>query len=115
MLQQDHSQGAFHRDSAVGTNLRTVSERFEKERADEVREKRPDILQAMAEDELQYRIAQAIISARNQRNWSQETLAKHAHLTQAQVSRLECAQVGHLNTVVKAFNALGLKMEILRN
>jgi|GEM_PF-4712748 ribosome-binding protein aMBF1 (putative translation factor) len=85
-----------------------------KEVADEISEKRPDILEAMAEDELQYRIAQMIISTRNQRKWSQEMLAKHAGLTQAQVSRLECAQVGHIHTVVKAFNALGLKMEILQ-
>lgn len=85
-----------------------------KEVADEISEKRPDILKAMAEDELQYRIAQMIISTRNQRKWSQEMLAKHAGLTQAQVSRLECAQVGHIHTVVKAFNALGLKMEILQ-
>ncbi|MDH7577709.1 MAG: helix-turn-helix transcriptional regulator [Bacillota bacterium] len=83
-----------------------------KEVADQIKEKRPDIIEAMAHDELQYRIAQAIISARNERKWSQEMLAKHAGLTQAQVSRLESAQVGHIHTVIKAFNALGLKLKV---
>ncbi len=83
-----------------------------KEIADQIKEKRPDIIEAMAQDEIQYRIAQAIISARNKRKWSQEMLAKHAGLTQAQVSRLESARVGHIHTVIKAFNALGLKLEI---
>jgi ribosome-binding protein aMBF1 (putative translation factor) len=82
--------------------------------ANDIKKKRPDILEAMAEDEMQYRIAQAIITARNTRQWSQAALAKHAGLTQAQVSRLESAQIGHIHTVTKAFDALGLKMEILQ-
>jgi ribosome-binding protein aMBF1 (putative translation factor) len=82
--------------------------------ADQIKEDRPDILAAMTDDEIQYRIAQAIITARNERMWSQAALAKHAGLTQAQVSRLESAQVGHIHTVTKAFDALGLKIEILQ-
>jgi ribosome-binding protein aMBF1 (putative translation factor) len=82
--------------------------------ADQIKEDRPDILAAMTDDEIQYRIAQAIITARNERKWNQAELAKHAGLTQAQVSRLESAQVGHIHTVAKAFDALGLKIEILQ-
>jgi ribosome-binding protein aMBF1 (putative translation factor) len=70
--------------------------------ADQIKEDRPDILAAMTDDEIQYRIAQAIITARNERKWNQAELAKHAGLTQAQVSRLESAQVGHIHTVAKA-------------
>lgn len=45
-------------------------------------EGRPEIVDAMAEDNGRYQIARAIIAERTRRGWSQGVLARKARLTQ---------------------------------
>ena len=71
-----------------------------------------ELLYELVEDEPYYQIARSVIQERLHRGWSQETLAHQAGITQAQVSRLETAQIGNLSTVIKVLRALDLKLEI---
>ncbi|OAT83726.1 hypothetical protein A6M21_07540 [Desulfotomaculum copahuensis] len=76
-------------------------------------ESKPQIIEEMLVDEPRYQIARAIIGERTRRGWSQGTLARKAHLTQAQVSRLERARIGNFVTVLKTLDALDLRLEII--
>lgn len=77
-------------------------------------EEKPKIIDAMLEDEGHYQIAKAIIIERTKRGWSQGTLARKARLTQAQISRLERARLGNLETILKTLDVLDLKLEVVR-
>jgi ribosome-binding protein aMBF1 (putative translation factor) len=83
-----------------------------KEFVEELSSRRPDIIDEMVESEPIYEVAREIIKERKRKNWSQEELARKANLTQAQVSRIERAEIGNVRTLFKVLDALGLKLTV---
>ena len=79
----------------------------------ELNTKRPDIVKEIIKDEPNYLIARKIIGERNKKGLSQHDLAQKAKLTQAQISRLENAQLGNLLTITRALDALDLQIKIV--
>lgn len=83
-----------------------------KEFTKELSSRRPDIIDEMVESEPIYELVKEIIKERKRKNWTQEELARKANLTQAQISRIERAEMGNVRTLLKVLDALGLKLTV---
>lgn len=83
-----------------------------KDFANELEKKRPDVLEELIRDEPNYIIIHQIIKKRIEKGLTQAELAKKANLTQTQVSRIESAQLGNINTLLKVLDVLGLQLTI---
>ena len=75
--------------------------------------KRQDIIKEIIKDEPNYVIAKEIVRERINKGLSQQELAQKTKLTQTQISRLENAQIGNLQTITKVLDALDLKISIV--
>ena len=78
----------------------------------ELEKKRPDILEEIVKDEPNYLIIHEIIKRRIEKGLTQTELAKKANLTQTQISRIESAQLGNINTLSKVLDALDLQLTV---
>ena len=83
-----------------------------KDFANELEKKRPDVLEELTRDEPNYIIIHQIIKKRIEKGLTQAELAKKANLTQTQISRIESAQLGNINTLLKVLDVLGLQLAI---
>lgn len=59
-----------------------------------------------------YHIGEAIKAARKERNMTQDQLAKLMGVKKAQVSRIERGYNPTINTIARAFNALGMAVSL---
>jgi len=78
----------------------------------ELGKKRPDIIEEIIKDEPNYFIVRGIVKRRIEKGLTQADLAKKANLTQTQISRIESAQLGNINTLTKILNALDLRLTV---
>ncbi|TEB06166.1 antitoxin HipB [Pelotomaculum schinkii] len=78
----------------------------------ELEKKRPDIIEEIIKDEPNYLLVRDIIKTRIKKGLTQAELAKKSSLTQTQISRIESAQLGSINTITKVLNALDLRLTI---
>lgn len=67
---------------------------------------------AVIEDIRAYHIGEAIKAARKERNMTQDQLAELMGVKKAQVSRIERGNNPTLNTIIRAFNALGMAVSL---
>lgn len=67
---------------------------------------------AVREDIRAYHIGEAIKAARKERNMTQDQLAELMGVKKAQVSRIERGNNPTLNTIIRAFNALGMAVSL---
>ena len=74
---------------------------------------RRDAFEAAVKEEIRaYHIGEAIKAARKERNMTQGQLAELMGVKKAQVSRIERGDNPTLNTIVRAFNALGMAVTL---
>lgn len=74
---------------------------------------RRDAYEAEVKEAIQaYRIGEAIKQARKQKNLTQDQLAEIMGVKKAQISRIERGHNPTLNTITRAFNALGMKVSL---
>jgi transcriptional regulator with XRE-family HTH domain len=78
----------------------------------QLEKKRPDIIEEIIKNEPNYLLIRDIIKRRIEKGLTQAELAQKANLTQAQISRIESAQLGSINTITKVLNALDLRLTI---
>ncbi|TEB10837.1 antitoxin HipB [Pelotomaculum sp. FP] len=78
----------------------------------ELEKKRPDIIEEIIKNEPNYFLVRDIIKTRIKKGLTQAELAKKSNLTQNQISRIESAQLGSINTITKVLNALDLRLTI---
>lgn len=60
-----------------------------------------------------YNVGEAIKKARQSKNMTQDQLAEIMGVKKAQVSRIECGHNPTLNTITRAFNALGMSVSLI--
>lgn len=74
---------------------------------------RRDAFEEAVKEELHaYHIGEAIKTARKERNMTQDQLAELMGVKKAQVSRIERGYNPTLNTITRAFNALGMTVSL---
>ncbi len=72
-----------------------------------------DIYEAEVREAIQtYHIGEAIKAARKERNMTQSQLAELMGVKKAQVSRIERGDNPTINTITRAFNALGMAVSL---
>lgn len=74
---------------------------------------RRDAFEAEVGKEIQaYHVGEAIKQARKKKNMTQEELGELMGVKKAQISRIENGQTFNLNTVIRAFKAMGLHLNL---
>lgn len=91
----------------------TTIETLENELLGEIGTPRRDAFEeAVAEEIRAYHIGEAIKAARKERNLTQDQLAELMGVKKAQVSRIERGMNPTLNTITRAFRALGMAVSL---
>lgn len=91
----------------------TTFEELEDKYLGKVGTPRRDAYEAEVREAIQsYHIGEAIKAARKERNMTQDQLAELMGVKKAQVSRIERGYNPTLNTITRAFNALGMAVSM---
>ncbi len=74
---------------------------------------RRDAFETAVGKEIQaYHVGEAIKQARKKKNMTQEELGELMGVKKAQISRIESGQTFNLNTVIRAFKAMGIHLNL---
>ncbi len=79
----------------------------------QIKQDRPGIIEELGRTEMEYQLIRQLISARLEKNLTQNTLAESAGIQQYQISKIERGQLGNVDTLLKILSAMNKEIMIV--